>query len=141
MNIEYDIICTDNPDKAASSAIVQGIAGHNELHAGDHRYQRVCLFLRAPDETILGGVLGAIYWDWFHIDLLWIREDLRGRGHGRRLLARAEEEARQRGAQHVFLDTFSFQAPEFYKKYGYTVFGELKDYPPGHQRYFFTKQL
>jgi hypothetical protein len=53
----------------------------------------------------------------------------------------AEAEARQRGAQHAYLDTFSFQAPGFYKKHGYQVFGELQDFPPGHQRYFLTKQL
>ena len=54
---------------------------------------------------------------------------------------RVEEEARQRGAKNSYLDTFSFQAPEFYKRNGYHVFGELQDFPPGHQRYFFTKRL
>jgi N-acetylglutamate synthase-like GNAT family acetyltransferase len=53
----------------------------------------------------------------------------------------AENEARKRGAKHVFLDTFSFQAPGFYTQHGYQVFGELKDFPPRHQRYFLTKQL
>jgi len=56
-------------------------------------------------------------------------------------LAQAEDEARKRGAKKAYLDTFSFQAPEFYKKYGYKVFGELKEFPPGHQRYYLTKEL
>jgi hypothetical protein len=38
------------------------------------------------------------------------------------------------------LDTFSFQGPEFYPKFGYREFGRL-DYPPGHQRIFLKKQL
>jgi ribosomal protein S18 acetylase RimI-like enzyme len=63
------------------------------------------------------------------------------RGFGRQLLALAEEEARQRGAEYAYLDTFSFQAPDFYKKQGYEIFGELPDFPPGHQRYFLSKKL
>ena len=85
--------------------------------------------------------MGELYWEWFHLDLLWVKEELRHCGHGHSLLLRAEEEARKRGARHVFLDTFSFQAPDFYKQHGYQVFGELQDFPPGYQRYFLTKEL
>jgi len=53
----------------------------------------------------------------------------------------AEVEARKRGARYAYLDTFDFQAPEFYKKYGYEVFGVLEDFPSGHTRYFMKKQL
>ena len=63
------------------------------------------------------------------------------RGYGYRLLTLAEDEARKRGAKSAYLDTFSFQAPDFYRQHGYQVFGELEDFPPGHQRYFFSKQL
>jgi hypothetical protein len=38
------------------------------------------------------------------------------------------------------VDTFSFQAPEFYRKLGFREFGRI-DYPPEHQRIFFQKQL
>ena len=82
-----------------------------------------------------------IYWDWFSLDLMWVREDLRGRGYGRRLLELAEEKAREHGARSVHLDTFSFQAPGFYEKCGYQVFGELNEFPSGHQRYYMKKQL
>jgi hypothetical protein len=51
------------------------------------------------------------------------------------------EEARWRGARNAYLDTFSFQAPDFYQRHGYRVFGELVDFPPGHTRYYMTKQL
>ena len=86
-------------------------------------------------------MLGEVYWGWFYVDLLWVKEELRGQGYGHRLLTRAEDEARQRGAKNGYLDTFSFQSPNFYKQHGYQVFGELADFPSGQQRYFMTKQL
>jgi GNAT superfamily N-acetyltransferase len=141
MDEEYQIVYVDNPEESAWGIIGRGISAYNQQQAGDQKFQRLCFALYAPDQKIVGGVLGELYWDWFHLDLLWVKEELRGHGYGHRLLIAAEDEARQRGAKNVFLDTFSFQAPDFYKKHGYQVFGELPDFPPGHQRYFLAKQL
>jgi len=81
------------------------------------------------------------YWNWLFINLMWLPEDLRGQGYGQKLLALAEEEGHHRGARFSYLDTFSFQAPEFYKIFGYQEFGELEDFPPGHTRHFMKKDL
>lgn len=141
MNEEYQIAFVEKPEESAWGIIGQGVSTYNEQQAGDQKFQRLCFVLHAPDHEIVGGALGEIYWDWFHLDLLWVKEELRGLGYGHRLLIAAEDEARQRGAKNVFLDTFSFQAPDFYKGHGYQVFGELQDFPPGHRRCFLTKQL
>jgi GNAT superfamily N-acetyltransferase len=76
-----------------------------------------------------GGLRGELYRDWLIIYQLVIPHDVRGKGTGSRLLQNAEEFARQNGCVGVWLDTFSFQAPEFYGKRGYDVFGELSCYP------------
>jgi GNAT superfamily N-acetyltransferase len=141
MNQEYRIVYVEKPEESAWGIIGQGLHNYNVQHAGDTNFQRLCFILQADDETIAGGVLGEIHWDWLYIDLMWVSESQRGCGHGQRLLEAIEEEARQRGAKNVYLDTFSFQAPDFYKKHGYIVFGELKNFPAGHQRFFLTKQL
>jgi GNAT superfamily N-acetyltransferase len=141
MSEEYQIVYVEKPEESAWGIIGQGISQYNKQQAGDDNFQRLCFVLHAPDQEVGGGVLGEIYWNWFHLDLLWVKEDIRGHGYGHRLLIAGEDEARQRGAKNVFLDTFSFQAPDFYKKHGYQIFGELQDFPLGHQRYFLTKQL
>ena len=89
----------------------------------------------------MGGLVGETFWDWLHVDLLWVAEELRGRGYGSRLLAAAEAEAVRRGCGHAYLETLGFQAPDFYRARGYRVFGELADFPPGHTRYFMRKSL
>ncbi len=143
MDQEYSIIYMDKPEEAEAAwgVIGRGLEHYNEQYAGDSGYQRLCFVLQAPDHEIVGGAVGEIYWNWFHLDLLWIRDELRGRGYGRRLLKCAEDEARRRGAKHVTLDTFSFQAPDFYTRLGYEIFGVLPDFPPGHQRYFLKREL
>jgi GNAT superfamily N-acetyltransferase len=138
---EYRIAIDPNPDEAAAGIVGRGLRAFNEAHAGEGRYQRLGVFLSAPDGEVAGGLVGATSWDWFYIELLWLPEGLRGRGFGRRLLALAENEARGRGAHHAFLDTFSFQAPDFYTRQGYEIFGELPDFPPGHRRYYLWKRL
>ena len=138
MSEEVQIVQLDDP---AWGIIGGGINGYNRQQAGDDTAQRICFVLQSPDEKILGGVIGVVYWDWFSLDLMWLEEEYRGRGYGHRLLTLAEEEARKVGARHVHLDTFSFQAPGFYEKYGYEVFGQLEDFPSGHQRYYMRKEL
>ena len=141
MSEEYTIVYVEKPEESAWGIIGRGVGDFNTQQAGDQKFQRLCFVLHAPDQEIVGGVIGEVYYDWFHLDLLWVKEELRGRGYGRSLMTTVEDKARECGAQSVFLDTFSFQAPDFYKQNGYEVFGELGDYPSGHQRFFFKKQL
>jgi GNAT superfamily N-acetyltransferase len=141
MDEKYRIVYVDNPEQSAWGIIGRGISEYNDQQAGDDKFQRLCFVLHAPDQAIVGGVIGETYWDWLHIDLLWVKDELRGCGYGHRLLAVAEQEARKRGAKNAYLDTFSFQALDFYEQHGYQVFGKLEDFPTGHQRYFLTKQL
>ena len=134
----YVIVSADEPPW---DIIGGGINEYNKQHGGEEHGKSLCFVLKGPDQAILGGVIGDTYWNWLFINLMWLKEEFRGHGYGHQLLELAEEEARKRGAKHAYLDTFSFQAPEFYKKYGYRIFGELKDFPEGHTRYFMTKDL
>ena len=138
MTEELQIVSVEEPPWAA---IGGGINRYNDQYAGDDNAQHVSFVLQTPDGQAVGGVIGVVYWDWFSLELMWMEEEYRGQGYGHRLLTLAEEEARDRGARHVHLDTFSFQAPAFYEKHGYEIFGELRDFPAGHQRYYMRKDL
>jgi GNAT superfamily N-acetyltransferase len=141
MDKKIEIVYIEKPEESAWGIIGQGVHEHNMQEAGDLNFQRICFVLQTPDQEILGGVIGEIYWEWFYLDLMWIQENLRGLGYGAQLLTAVEKEAKEKGAKFVFLDTFSFQAPGFYQKYGYQLFGELANFPPGHQRFYLTKEL
>ena len=138
MNKELQIVSVDQPDWGL---IGGGIHNFNIAQAGEDNGQSFCFILQGTDQEAVGGVIAATHWDWLYIDLMWIKEEFRGQGYGQRLLTMAENKAREFGAKNAYLDTFSFQAPEFYKKYGYEVFGELQNFPTGHQRYYLKKEL
>ena len=93
------------------------------------------------DATLIGGLAGETFMGWLAIDMLWVDSAFRGRGHAPALLEEAEQEARRRGATDCVLDTFSFQAPGFYRKHGYREFGRLDGFPAGHHRHYMTKSL
>ncbi len=75
------------------------------------------------------------------IDLVYLPENLRGRDIGARMMALAEKEARRRGCRAGILYTISFQAPGFYNRLGWRVFGEIPCDPPGTSRVFLTKDF
>jgi GNAT superfamily N-acetyltransferase len=76
-----------------------------------------------------------------HVDLLFVPENLRRTGWGRKMLFQAKREPPDLGCRGAWLDTYSFQARKFYERLGYAVFAVLDDYPPGQSRIFMHKSL
>ena len=102
------------------------------------------LHLWATDAAgeLAGGLVGHTWTSWLHVALLWVDERHRGTGLGARLLAEAERIAREeRDCRAARLETWDFQAPEFYKRQGYDVVCVIEDYPPGITEYTLTKRL
>jgi GNAT superfamily N-acetyltransferase len=128
------------PAEAAREAVLNGLRAYNRRHAEAPDFQPLVLAARDGD-AVIGGLVGMIGWRWLYVDLLWVADEYRGVRLGRRLLQTAEQEAWVRGARHAYLDTFDFQAKPFYERQGYTLFGTLDGYPPGHSRYFLQKAL
>jgi GNAT superfamily N-acetyltransferase len=133
----------DQPAEAHRKAILDRLDEFSDPRAGDRFWpeETLCLAIRGPDGAVRGGLWGRFYYDWLFIELIFIPEDLRGQDLGSALLAMAEARARALGAVGIWLDTFSFQARGFYEKHGFTVFGEIADYPAGHARFFLQKRL
>ena len=101
----------------------------------------LAIFVRDAAGQVEAGLHG---WTWGRtgfVQTLWVREDLRGRGLGSRLIAAAEREAARRGCREVQLDTHSYQAPAFYCRRGYEVVGELPGWPEDTTRLFLRKAL
>ena len=91
---------------------------------------------------IVAGINAIIYhWKMLYIDVLYVDEAYRGKRLGSQLLQKVEAQAKQFGSKLSHLDTFDFQAKDFYLKQGYEVFGTLANCPQGHNRFYFKKEL
>lgn len=140
----YTITLETNAAPEDIKVIQDGLSIFNRskirVDAGDD-LQLLHLLVRDNSGLVLGGLLGGTYWNWLHISILWLADDLRGQRIGSDLMGMAEAEAVKRGCHSALVDTMSFQALPFYEKLGYTVWGQLEDFPPGHTRYFLRKRL
>ncbi|MFI5332970.1 MAG: GNAT family N-acetyltransferase [Candidatus Babeliales bacterium] len=98
--------------------------------------------IKDENGTIIGGIIAASYcWKILYINVLWVDEQHRKHGYGSQLLEKVEQEAQKIGCTLAHLDTFDFQAKDFYLKHGYQVFGALENCPPGHTKYFMSKRF
>jgi GNAT superfamily N-acetyltransferase len=132
---------TDAPAPGVFEAIFRALDAESAPLIGPTQVRLLVLPIHDDDGTIRGGLWGSTLFEWFYVQMLVVPAVLRGRGIGRCLMRLAEGEARARGCRGAFVDTFSFQAEDFYRKLGYTCFGELPDFPPGHRRIFLFKRL
>lgn len=122
-------------------AIRAGLEQYNLQFAPPNPFDPLTIFVRDAENSLVGGLLGGTFWGWLQIDILWLSESARSQGLGSQLLEMAEREGVRRGCHYAFVDTMSFQAPEFYKKNGYVLYTVLEDFPRGHSRHYFKKEL
>lgn len=132
----------ENPAPADRDAILGPLVKYNDSKVAATTVAPLAVFVRDPvTDAIVGGLWAQSVYDWLFVELLFLPEDLRGKGMGSTLMREAEAIAMKRGCVGVWLDTYSFQARGFYEKLGYEVFGLLEDFPKGQTIYFFRKIL
>ena len=137
---EPTIVVTDAPEQRDGDVIAQGLAAYNTEHVGPTDWRLLGVLVKDSDGNTVGGIGGKSTLGVLFLDLVYLPKALRGSGLGSRMLAMAEQEGRRRGCRSAVLYTLSFQAPEFYKKHGWRVFGEIAC-DRGASRIFMTKEL
>ena len=133
-------VATTVPEEIAD-LIGEGLNGYNHERVGPSGETLLWIVARDENGAVAGGVKGKSEYSWAFVDWLWIRADQRGQGLGRRLLAAAEAEARARGCAGIYLGSFTFQAPDFYRRAGYVEFGRIDGFPPGQALVFLLKRF
>lgn len=140
--MKYEI---EIPSQKEEEEIDDELMAYNLQHvppAQKEPFIKICRCMKDEKGKLLGGVLAcSVLWNVLYVEAVWVREDCRGKHIATALMKAVEEEALREGCYMAQLDTFDFQAREFYEKCGYRVFGTLADVPRGHERYYMCKLL
>lgn len=132
---------TDDGNERDVNEIHEMLKEYNLSHREASQNVPIGVFLEDENNKKLAGLTGETFGNWLRVRFLFVSEQLRGKGIGSKLLEAAEREARQRGCKYAFVDTFSFQAPIFYKNHGYQEVFTLEEYPYTGKRHYYTKEL
>ncbi len=133
-------VLSDSPDPREVQLLESRLDEFNLSHTGIRDVRYLSIIVRNRDAAV-GGLYGWTWGGCLEVKTVWVDEAWRGRGVGTRLLTMAETEARARGARQIILSTHSFQAPDFYSRFGFEVAGYIDDYPIGHRSIYLRKGL
>jgi GNAT superfamily N-acetyltransferase len=136
----YRVVVDHAPSQADNAVVREGIIAFNENIVGE-RDKAFSIFLKNQSGKVFGGMQAFLDTESVYIDVLWVEESLQKQGYGTKLLDAAEREAIKNGCVFSLVDTFDFQAEEFYLKNGYERIGEVKNYWHGHSKIFLRKKL
>jgi len=116
-------------EEVRSGFVGRQLREFNYRHVGEYpEVQAIRLNARDPGTQVVGGLRAVVAMHWLRIEVLWVRDDVRGQGIGSRMLLEAERLARGMGARNAALETFEWQAPRFYARHGYEEVARMDKY-------------
>ena len=131
----------ENIESQKSQVIGDLIRSYNRSKREAAESEPLNIYVEDDSGELMAGLVGETFGNWLEIEYLFVKEDIRGQGIGSQLLQQAESEAKKRNCRFAFVNTYQFQAPAFYQKYGYKEVFTLKDYPYTGQRHYYQKDL
>ena len=131
----------ENTESQKAQKIGELIRSYNRSKREAAECEPLNLYVEDEHGQLLAGLVAETFGNWLEIEYLFVKEGLRGQGIGSQLLQQAECEAKKRNCRFSFVNTYQFQAPAFYQKYGYKEVFTMKDYPYTGQRYYYQKEL
>lgn len=138
MKLEFKL----NPEQNDLDFIRDGIRAYNRMHLPNGDVNAIGCFARNDEGKVIGGLTGEMFNNTVFVEYLWVDAEARTSGLGSKLISLLEEQVKPRGVTHLYLDTYSFQALDFYLKLGFEKVGQYSGYPAeGIDKHFLQKQI
>ncbi|WP_308406624.1 GNAT family N-acetyltransferase [Streptomyces sp. AC555_RSS877] len=127
------LLSVGGKDETLEQRLDDELTAFNAAATGAGTPQPLTVRLDDTGGELAGGLTAWIWGSCCAVDMLWVRADQRHAGRGSRLMRAAEEEAVRRGCTEMIVSSFTFQAPDFYRRLGFRETGRSEGIPGGHQ--------
>ena len=131
----------ENKESHKAQEIGNLIRSYNRSKREEAESEPLNLYVEDEKGNLLAGLVAETFGNWLEIEYLFVKEELREQGIGSKLLQEVESEAKNRNCRFAFVNTYQFQAPDFYKMYGYKEVFTMQDYTYTGQIYYYQKDL
>lgn len=125
----------------AAAVIDSALGASNAAVAPLDKVRPISCVVRRENGEIVGGAIGRTWGLCCEIQQVWVHYDYRRQGIGRRLISELHRLAESCGCRTFYLETFSFQSPQFYQSLGYEVRLELVGFGNGISKFVMVRQL
>ena len=134
--IDYvEVLSKDIEERMESDLIA-----YERGHGIDLNYKKFFLVVKDVESRVFGVLNAYTAFSEIYIDAFWVEKKFRGKGYGKKMVEALENQFKGKGYNNINLVTSSFQAPEFYKKCGFSVEFERKNLKnPKLSKTFFIK--
>lgn len=119
----------NSPSKADISFIYDKLHEFNTEYFKTLKESEFCIFAKGESGEYIAGLYGKIIFTAININYIWVSESYRCQGLGKSLIQKVEIEAKNNGVEKLFVETYTFQAVEFYSKLGFKEVGRYTDFP------------
>lgn len=137
MTITY--VYDKSPETSDDTMIRHGIQDFNQTILKETA-SHFSLFAKET-EIIIAGALIWQHGDALYIDTLWCSEPYRRQGIGSTLMVMLLDIALTKAVTQIFVDTYDFQAQDFYQTHGFECISIVPRYLLNYNRIFLKKSL
>ena len=122
-------------------AVEAGLSAFDDRHITCHMEGQIQLGIEEDGRVVAGLDACVTAFKILYVSTVFVEEDCRRKGYGKRLMNEMEKRAKAMGVNTIRLDTFSWQGKEFYEALGYKIVGSYENEDDGYAEYFFLKRI
>ena len=137
---DYTTELVENLSDEVEEQMSRDLIAYESAHGVDVNYKKLAIVLRNETEEVIGVLKAYTAYSEIYVDDLWVDSAWRNQGLGTRLMRELEAGFENQGFNNINLMTSAFQAPEFYRKLGYSEeFTRENSHNPTLSKTFFAK--
>ena len=100
--------------------IYNGFEEHSVMKTGVYEIEEpISFYIESTEGKVISTVVCQTFWGALRIKYVWTHKNYRAKGYASKLMKEALNFAKDRKHSFAFVETMNFQAPDFYKKFGF----------------------